>query len=435
MTRLQRTLAEPVTWSGVGLHSGTASSIRLVPGAADTGVIFCRVDLPERPRIPASVECVADLPRQTALRHNGAEVQTIEHLLSALVGMGVDNVLVEIDGIELPGGDGSSLEYVRLVQKAGVVEQARECRRVRVTEPVSISEGDVSLVALPARSGDGLTISYTLDYRASETVVQHLTLEVGPDSYVREIAPARTFCMRSEVEELRRRGLGKGATYQNTLVIGDQGVIENSLRFQDEFVRHKILDLLGDLYLLGAPLEGHIIAVKSGHGVNVRLVRKLREQSRRTVPTVLGREQQIDSVGIQQLLPHRYPFLLVDRIVHLEPGRHVVGIKNVTANEQFFQGHFPGRPVMPGVLQVEAMAQVAGIMLLDRDRPLRKLAFLMTIDDAKMRKAVVPGDQLVLEARTLSLRPRAGHVATTASVNGQVVAEARMKFMLLDETW
>jgi UDP-3-O-[3-hydroxymyristoyl] N-acetylglucosamine deacetylase/3-hydroxyacyl-[acyl-carrier-protein] dehydratase len=400
--------------------------------------VFERVDLPGRPRIPASVAFVTDQPRRTSLSRNGAEVHTVEHLMAAVTGFGIDNLIVEIEGGEVPGGDGSARDFVRILEEAGDAEQEAERTVWRVDRPVSISDGDVSLIALPSRNGGELSISYTLDY-PNFIPSQHYTLEVTRDQFIREISAARTFCLSSEVEELQSRGLGKGASYENTLVVGREGVIQNELRYPDEFVRHKILDLLGDLSLFNRGIEGHIVAVKAGHRANARFVEKLVTASRDAGEEggwsgPAGRFQKVfDVKRIREILPHRYPFLLVDRILHLEEGKRVVGLKNVSSNEEFFRGHFPERPVMPGVLQIEALAQTAGFLLMScsSDKK-RRLAFLLTIDKAKLRKAVEPGDQLILEATAIRIRERTGQVRARASVDGQTVAEAEMKFMLVD---
>ncbi len=423
MSRLQRTLAADFEYRGVGLHTGREARVRIRPAGENHGVVFQRTDAPGKPLIPAHVSNVIERPRQTAIGVGGVLVQTSEHLLASLAGLGVDNCLIEIDGDEVPGADGSAREFVELIGKAGLKDQTAERKVFKVKTPISVSVGDVSLVALPSR-GEGLTISYTLDY--ADLKPQHVTFSLTPDIFVKEVSGARTFCLEKEAEALRASGLGKGANYQNTLVLGSGGVVQNTLRYDDECVRHKVLDLIGDLSLLGAAIDGHVVAVKSGHSTNVALARKMDESMRGRSFSVMNVEE------IQRLLPHRYPFLLVDRIVELEPGKRALGVKNVTANEQFFQGHFPGRPIMPGVLQLEALAQVGGVQLLASIGGEGKLVVLLTIDEAKFRRNVVPGDQLLLEAVSIKIKERTGQVQGRAFVDGQLVCEAMMKFMIVD---
>lgn len=408
----------------------------LQPAEPDSGIDFVRVDLPENPRIPASVEHVSNQPRQTTLVLEKAEVNTVEHLLAALSGLGIDNLLVEIDGPEIPGCDGSSKKFVDELMAAGVVEHKTPRRSFTLDESVCVSEGGGTIVALPPTGEpDGLEIEYTLDYGSPLLPVQHHAFHANSDSepFVNEIAPARTFCLESEADSILKAGLGKGANYANTLVVGDTGVIENELRFQNEFVRHKILDLIGDLSLLRADLNARIVATKTGHRLNALLTKKIsRLMMERENRGLIKRDTGLDIREIMRILPHRYPFLLIDRVIEIEGYRKAVGIKNVSFNEPFFQGHWPDQPIMPGVLQIEAMAQLAGVLLLRKLENTGKLAVLLSIDKVKLRKSVVPGDQLRLEAEALKVKAQAGKVKTRVLVNGQLVSEATMKFMLAD---
>ncbi|MFA4889980.1 MAG: 3-hydroxyacyl-ACP dehydratase FabZ, partial [Candidatus Omnitrophota bacterium] len=264
-------------------------------------------------------------------------------------------------------------------------------------------------------------------------------LNINADTFKKEIASARTFCLEEEADELKRQGFGKGANYENTLVVGKSGVVKNKLRFSDEFVRHKILDLVGDLCLLGQPLKAHFIALKSGHSLNMKLVKKIYEQRQKLFiggVSSLGytpREGEVlDRSQIMQILPHRDPFLFLDKIVALEKGKRATGIKNLTINDYFFKGHFPGRPVMPGVLIIEALAQVGGVMMLAPEENRGKLAFFMAIDNVKFRKTVLPGDELVLEVQALRIKSKTGQVRGRALVEGKVVAEADLMFALVE---
>jgi len=433
LSRKQQTIAETATLAGVGLHTGEQVTLVLKPADSDSGVTFVRTDLPDRPRIPVDIRNVHDGERRTTLKAGDAELQTPEHLLACLFALGVDNLEAEISGPELPGLDGSALPFLQAILEAGIEEQDEErvsfhpAREVVVDSP---SE-DVTLLAAPA--GDGLTIGYTLDYRTPELPVSRLSLRITPETFEKEIAPARTFCLEREAVALREAGFGKGADTTNTLVVGSDGnPIDNELRFPDEYTRHKILDLLGDLFLLNADLDSRVTAIRSGHAANVELVRRLRREIVSGEKARKGIEQQLDIREVMRILPHRFPFLLIDRVVEIEGYRRAVGIKNVSINEPFFQGHWPGQPVMPGVLIVEAMAQLSGVLLLRKLEHTGKLAVLLSIDRVKLRRAVVPGDQLRIESIAENVKPRTGRVLCTATVEGKLAAQARIKFMLVD---
>ncbi|MCK6481989.1 MAG: UDP-3-O-acyl-N-acetylglucosamine deacetylase [Planctomycetes bacterium] len=432
--RNQRTVQGTAEVRGVGLHTGAATTLRVGPAPADAGVVFVRTDLPGRPRIPVDGLHVVDRGRRTALAEGTAEVHTVEHLLSACHGLGVDDLVVEIDGVEVPGMDGSALPFVELLRRAGIVEIPDAPRReLSLADAVGVVEpgSEAPLAALPRESG--LQVSYTLDYGpAAPFPPQHVTVAVSEDSYVREIAPARTFVMESEAKALRERGLGKGATHENTLVVGPEGPIRNALRFPDEYCRHKLLDMMGDLFLLGADLRAHVSGLRSGHAGNALLVRRLAALVRAEVDLEERRSRRLDIGEIQRILPHRYPFLLVDRVLDVDGFHRAVGVKNVTINEQFFQGHWPGTPVMPGVLIIEAMAQLSGVLLLRKLDNTGRIAVLLSIDRVKLRRTVVPGDQLILEVETLKLKARTGRVRGRATVEGELAAEARINFMLVD---
>ena len=430
----QRTLARTVSYDGVGLHTGIPCHVEFRPSPPGTGIRFVRLDLPGAPEVPVSPRyaCVdMEQMRRTILKNGQAEVHTVEHILAAAAGLGIDNLVIALTAQEPPEPtDGSAGPYVRLFQEAGIVEQPAPRRYFRVTEPVRYEENGVILVALPH---DGLRVTFTIEYTNAWRGTQHASYDINPEVFVREIAPARTFVLERDVEALRARGMILGGTLQNAVVVQPTGILNaEPLRFEDEFVRHKILDFLGDLYLLGRPARGHFVSIKSGHATNVRFVQRLAATEEPGILLKTGASNgdhgpiQLDINAIQRIMPHRYPFLLIDRILSLEENR-VVGIKNVTINEPFFSGHFPGHPIMPAVLIIEAMAQCGGVLLLHSvERPKDKLVYFMGIDKAKFRKPVLPGDQLRFELTLLRLKQRICKMEGKAYVHGDLVAEAEL---------
>jgi UDP-3-O-[3-hydroxymyristoyl] N-acetylglucosamine deacetylase/3-hydroxyacyl-[acyl-carrier-protein] dehydratase len=434
----QKTIAKAITLKGVGLHTGGKVNLAFKPAAQDSGINFLRTDLAQKPVIKASVENLKPKTgsvRFSYLDKDGIQVYTVEHLLATLNGLGIDNLNIEVDGKELPGLDGSSLGFLEALTKAGIVEQEKERQYLQIKEAVCVEDDGATLVALPEQE---LKISYTLNYKHSFIASDFMELSVTPETFKEQLAPARTFCLEEEVQGLIKQGLGKGANYENALVVGKNGVINNKLRYENEFIRHKILDLLGDLYILGQPLKGHIIALRSGHSLNTKLVKKIIQQKQKASPGGpainyhLQKEEELDITRIMQILPHRQPFLFVDKIIHLEKGKRAVGIKNVTINDYFFEGHFPGKPVMPGVLVIEAMAQVGGVMMLVLEENKGKIAYFMSIDNAKFRKMVLPGDQLIFELVAGKIKSRTGQVHGKAMVEDKLVAEADLMFVLGD---
>jgi UDP-3-O-[3-hydroxymyristoyl] N-acetylglucosamine deacetylase/3-hydroxyacyl-[acyl-carrier-protein] dehydratase len=429
----QRTIERPVSYEGVGIHTGKTTTVTLKPGDVNTGVVFVRTDLAGRPQIPVTARSAHYDPqrgRRTILRNGNAEVHTVEHLLASIHGLGIDNLLIELDEEE-PGEppDGSVMPIVGLLKQAGLVEQAAPRRYFSLSEAVSLVDDDVQLMALPY---DGLRITFTIVYQNDVVGTQSATFDVDQATFEREIAPARTFVLESDVAALKKDGLIKGGSLDNAVVVGKDRILNpEPLRFENEFVRHKILDLIGDLYLLGAPLRAHIVAFKSGHRSHVKFVKKLLDEAGDTKavarPTINEAGDQIWEIdAIERIMPHRYPMLLVDRILELTDEK-VVGLKNVTANEPFFVGHFPGHPIMPAVLIIEAMAQAGGFLLLNRvDEPDNKLVYFLGIDNARFRRPVTPGDQLRFELRLLRLKGGICKMRGEGFVDGKLVAEAEL---------
>jgi len=425
----QSTLARECEMRGVGLHTGHRTHMRFLPAAADSGIVFRRTDLQPPVDIPARIEFAPEhiaVPRNTTLERDGARIHTVEHVLAAVAGLGIDNIVIEIDGDEpAEPEDGSCAPFVAILRAAGLQRQSAPRRPLELREPVSLHEGGVEITAVPYA---GFRVSFTIHYDNPLIGTQHASFDVDPETFSREIAPARTFALMSDVVELRERGFIRGGTLSNAVVVdGDRIMNDEPLRFRDEFVRHKILDLLGDLALLGRPLRGHVIAVRSGHKTNARFVRRVLETTQARPRAGGAAKGVMDVRDILEIMPHRYPIMLVDRILELEDRKRVVGIKNVTMNEPFFQGHFPGHPIMPAVLIIEAMAQCGGVLLLNSvDNPEDKLMYFMGIDKARFRKPVLPGDQLRFELQLLRFGGSVCKMEGKAFVDGELVAEAEL---------
>ncbi len=463
MIELQRTISKPATLSGIGLHTGTQCTMTFKPAPINSGITFIRVDLGGNPKIPAIADNVVDVSRGTTIGVGEAKVYTVEHVLAAIVGLQIDNINVELDGIEPPIGDGSSIAYVNALLEAGVEKQDAPKDYLIIDETVSYSDESrqVDIVALPL---DKYRLTVMVDYQNPALGSQHTGLFDIEKEFVNEFASARTFCFLSEVEALADQGLIKGGDLDNAVVIvdheindkdlmnlgnrigikekfvlGDNGILNNKkLRFRNEPVRHKLLDLMGDLALIGAPIKAQILAARPGHKANVEFakqVRKLYQQKKLVKKFQFVKKEGVvfDINAIERILPHRYPFLLVDKIIHLEVEKKVIGVKSVTINEPFFTGHFPGQPVMPGVLILESMAQTGGILLLNSlPNYEEKLVYFMKIDKAKFRKTVVPGDQLFMEVELLQKKSSTFTMAGKAYVENVLVAEAEFMAGVVD---
>jgi UDP-3-O-[3-hydroxymyristoyl] N-acetylglucosamine deacetylase/3-hydroxyacyl-[acyl-carrier-protein] dehydratase len=424
----QKTIASPQELSGTGLHTGAEARMRLLPAPADTGVVFRRTDLEGAPTVEAKAARVVETDRGTTIGTGEVRIHTIEHLLAALSGCGVDNLIVELSGPEVPIVDGSARPFVDLIERAGVEEQDATLRTLGLSEPISLREGDSSYVVTPATAFE---VSATIEFDHPLIGRQFSSYRIDPTTFSKEIASARTFGFTREIEELRARGLAQGGSLENALVLTDEGLHEGStLRFPDEFARHKVLDIVGDLALLGARLGGHVMAQRPSHRGNVALAREILARAEKKAQ---GGKPILNIEQILQYLPHRYPFLLVDRVVEFEEKKRIVGLKNVTINEPFFVGHFPGHPIMPGVLIIEAMAQVGGLLIMDSvENPENRVVYFMSLDNVKWRRPVTPGDQILFEVEVIQIRSTTARMRGVATVDGQVVAEAEMMARVVD---
>ncbi len=422
----QRTIAREVGLEGVGVHSGERAALTFRPADPGSGIRFRRVDLEGSPEIPATVDNVVATDLGTTVGAGDARVLTVEHVMAALAGLQIDNVLVDIDGLELPIRDGSFQDYCCALEDAGVVEQDEPARIVSLSGVVQAS-GSKGASYVATGSDNGLRVSATIDFENPTIGRSYGSFVLDPATFRTEVAPARTFGFMADADELHARGLALGASLDNAIVIGDDGVMNEDLRFQDEFLRHKVGDVLGDLALIGARLEAHVVADRPSHEGNLELARAIQSHVRRSGPPVA------DVTTIMDFMPHRYPMLLVDRILDFVSGKSIVGIKNVTINEPFFQGHFPGHPIMPGVLIVEAMAQCGGLLLMDQvEDPENKVVYFMTMDKVKFRQPVTPGDTLVFELHVVQFRRNVCRIAGRGVVDGTVVAEAEFMARIMD---
>jgi UDP-3-O-[3-hydroxymyristoyl] N-acetylglucosamine deacetylase/3-hydroxyacyl-[acyl-carrier-protein] dehydratase len=443
----QQTLNRAASFSGIGLHSGNRVNMTILPAPANSGVRFRRVDLEGKPEIEARVENVSETNRSTTLAKGNVKVHTVEHVLAALAGFGIDNAVIELDANEPPIADGSSREFCKIIQTAGIGPLAEKREVFTPTEPIEMQLGETMMTLFP---DTGFKITCTsADKKGRFT--QFYSTEITPKTWDKELSHARTFCFFEEIEHLIKNNLIKGGSLENAVVIRDDAVLTTEpLRYPEEFVRHKMLDIVGDLSLLGRPIRGHLIAVKPSHAANCEFVRQILAQMNKplraaqtftppmkksageAIPEIPANQDGAMNVEeVMKFIPHRYPFLMVDRILKID-GDKIVGVKNVSINESYFQGHFPAHPIMPGVLQLEAMAQVAGVLLLKKLEAANQVAYFMSAEDVKWRKPVMPGDVLVIEIELTKARGKIGKGKGVCKVGGEIVSEAEVTFMLRD---
>jgi UDP-3-O-[3-hydroxymyristoyl] N-acetylglucosamine deacetylase/3-hydroxyacyl-[acyl-carrier-protein] dehydratase len=455
MNTKQHTVKSPVSISGVGLHTGQLATLTFCPAPPNHGIKFQRIDLPGQPIVHADVDNVVDVSRGTTIEENGARINTVEHCLAALVGMEIDNVVIQIDGPEIPIMDGSSMPFIEKLEKVGTEEQNAMRNFFEVTEMVNYRDEsrNVEIAALPLND---YRLTVMVDYNSPVLGSQHASI-TDISQFKKEIASCRTFCFLHEIEQLYKQNLIKGGDLSNAIVVVDrvvdeseiqyladlfrqpkvevksEGILNNlELRYKNEPARHKLLDLVGDLALAGRPLKAQILAARPGHAANVEFARKLKrlmkEQSKSPVPYYDPKQIPVMDVNeIYRRLPHAYPFKLIDRIFHLD-ATSVASVKNVSINEPYFQGHFPGNPVMPGVMQIEAMAQTGGILVLSTvDDPYNYWTYFLAIENARFKKFVVPGDQIIFKCELLApIKRGIAKMFGQAFVSGQVVSEAIM---------
>ena len=433
---VQHTLAGHATLEGTSLHTGQKVSLTLKPAPEGHGFKFRRVDLPDQPFINADVDKVQTVERATTLAEGSVKVHTVEHVISALAGMGVDNALIEMDANEPPIGDGSSLPFVEMIKKVGLLGQNVHRKVWEIREPIHQEMGDGTIITIvPSKT---FKVSVT-NVGPEGRFTQYFSSEITPDTYEKDICSARTFVYYEDVKPLLDKGLIKGGSLESAVVIrGNEIMSKEAMRFSNEFARHKALDLIGDLMLSGIKILGHVIAVKPGHGPNTKMAAMLKTEyakMRLMVPAAVSipdGESVLDINEVLKILPHRYPMLMVDRIVDFIGDNKCIAIKNVTFNEPYFAGHFPDHPIMPGVLQLEAMAQVSSVLMLRKPENAGKIGYFISADNVKWRRPVFPGDTLFIESDVTKTRGSIGQTRCRCLVNGEVVSEAELKFALMD---
>ncbi|MDA3793492.1 MAG: UDP-3-O-acyl-N-acetylglucosamine deacetylase [Elusimicrobia bacterium] len=426
MDARQHTIKKDVSIEGIGIHTGCSSKVTLKPAPADSGIKFKRVDIAGLPEVPAHIDFVTGVLRGTTVENGAAKVQTIEHLLAAAAGLEIDNLTVDINADELPVGDGSASIFTEALLKAGIKQQDKARKYYRPSKILSIKKGETEIMVLPE---DEFSIGLTLHYNDNMVGSQFKDIYLNPQNYIDNISTARTYCFEEEIDKIKEMGLGLGGNTKNTIVIGSRSIKNTKLRFKDEFVRHKILDLLGDLYLLGRPLKARVIAIRCGHAANIEITKKLRDDMRATSGESKARIMDIDE--LMSILPHRYPFLMVDRIVMGKEKNKATGYKNITVDEPFFKGHYPERPVFPRALIIEFIAQSSAVMLLSRPEVKNKLAYFIIIQNVKFKGEVKPMDILRAEVELVRAREKGGKVRGEVFSGDKKVATAEFMFSLV----
>jgi UDP-3-O-[3-hydroxymyristoyl] N-acetylglucosamine deacetylase / 3-hydroxyacyl-[acyl-carrier-protein] dehydratase len=427
MSNAQQTIGGDVSFEGVGLHSGATARLRFQPAPPGTGIVFRRTDLDGAPTVAATLDNVAATDRNTTIGAGEARVATVEHVLAAVAALAIDNVVIEIDNVEVPICDGSFDMFFGLLRDAGMVQQDQPARVLELKDTVrAAGPAGSTYVAVP---DDSYRIAATIEFEHPLIRRQYRAFEITADEFAAEIARARTFGFLRDAEALRARGLVQGVSFENAIILDDDGVASGELRWADEFVRHKAGDIVGDLALLGRRLRAQVIANRPSHAGNLELARGIARAASRNA----NGAPIVDINKIMQHLPHRYPMLLVDRVIEFEAGRRIVGIKNVTINEPFFQGHYPGHPIMPGVLIIEAMAQVGGLLIMDTIENIEdKVVYFMSMDAVKWRRPITPGDQIRFEVEMLQVRRQVCRMKGVGFVDGQIAAEAEFMAAIMD---
>ena len=455
----QHTLRGEVSLKGTGLHTGASTTVTIKPLPENSGIIFQRTDLPGQPKIEADIDYVVSIDRGTTLGTGDVKISTIEHVMAAFNGLEVDNALVAVDGEEVPLCDGSAIEFVNAITGIGLEEQREARRFIHLDKPILYEDARDKQKALSIFPAEGFHLTFMIDYNHPALGAQHTTMFDMREEFIRDFASARTFCFLSEVIELYNRGLIKGGSLDSAVVVqdgpvteeikaklrslfhikkeifeGSSGFLNNTeLRYPNELCRHKALDLLGDIYLIGAPMKAHLLAARSGHAANIEMARKIRKMNIRPKASSASFVYDIDK--IRSILPHRYPFLMVDRVLELEKDKRILARKNLSINEPFFQGHYPNYPIMPGVLQIEAMAQVGGILMHDSlgGDVENKVSIFVGIDNARFRTPVRPGDILMIEVEMQRFKGRLCKMAGRCMVNNEVSCEAEFMISVMDK--